>query len=327
MRSQMRRGRTLATNPGSESLVSESLESVTSSLLVVAKWNTSVCLHCCNPLPILSVMWTTIPNLWPSVKQSWGHTLVLFGAFRKNFEALGLSSNANSRVVADQEDSGSMCSSGCQEFCCYRCAYHSPRWPDRLQATCCVEGFRIVGPIESSCIFKPLSDVEDPVPIDAQEGFYGEQAKADLYTHLRSRSSQHHKKILEATTVQQQRSWLGPQTTSKENLVQVCCASFRVFFLLQQRLRDRLIDNAKTGKQNHFTQCPETIFSITLDWLGIALKCFWKLCLLNLSALNFLSQNSLTPEFRLMISQTPSKVVQTQQTNVLAVLLYGPSIR
>ena len=69
--------------PGSESLVSESLESVTSSLLVVAKWNTYVCLHCCNPLSILSVMWTTIPNLWPSVKQSWGHTVVLFGAFRK----------------------------------------------------------------------------------------------------------------------------------------------------------------------------------------------------------------------------------------------------
>ena len=33
--------------------------------------------------------------------------------------------------------------------------------------------------------------------------------------------------------------------------MQVCGAS------LQQRLRDRLIDNAKTGKQNHFTQCPE----------------------------------------------------------------------
>ena len=44
-------------------------------------------------------------------------------------------------------------------------------------------------------------------------------------------------------------------------------------FLLQQRLRDRLIDNAKTGKQNRFTQCPETIFTITLDWLGVALKC------------------------------------------------------
>ena len=51
------------------------------------------------------------------------------------------------------------------------------------------------------------------------------------------------------------------------------CGDFIPRFLLQQRLRDRLIDNAKTGKQNRFTQCPETIFSITLDWLGIALKC------------------------------------------------------
>ena len=84
------------------------------------------------------------------------------------------------------------------------------RWPDRLQAKCYVEGFRIVGPIESSCIFKPLSVVEDPVPIDAQEGFYGVQAKADLHTHLRSRPPQHHQKILEAAIVEQERGWLGP---------------------------------------------------------------------------------------------------------------------
>ena len=44
-------------------------------------------------------------------------------------------------------------------------------------------------------------------------------------------------------------------------------------FPLQQRLRDRLIENAHTGKQSRFTQCPETIFTITLDWLGVALKC------------------------------------------------------
>ena len=57
-------------NPGSESLVSESLESVTTSLLVAAKRNTYVCPHCCNLLSILLVKWTTIPNLWLSVKQS-----------------------------------------------------------------------------------------------------------------------------------------------------------------------------------------------------------------------------------------------------------------
>ena len=54
------------------------------------------------------------------------------------------------------------------------------RWPDRLQAKCYIEGFRIVGPIESSHFFKPLPLVADSVPIEAQEGFYGEQAKADL---------------------------------------------------------------------------------------------------------------------------------------------------
>ena len=90
------------------------------------------------------------------------------------------------------------------------------RWPDRLQARCYIEGFRIVGPIESSCIFKLLSVVKDPVPVEAQEGFYGEQAKADFSTHLRSRPRQHHEKIFEATIVEQQRGWLGPLKTAND---------------------------------------------------------------------------------------------------------------
>ena len=147
------------------------------------------------------------------------------------------------------------------------------RWPDRLQAKCYIEGFRLVGPIESSHIFKPLSVVEEPVPIDAQEGFYGKQARTDLYTHLRSKPPQH-QKILEATIIEQQRGWLGP--FRKANDLKEFGASMWRFiprFLLQQRLRDRLIDNTKKGKQNRFTQCPETIFTITLDWRGVALKC------------------------------------------------------
>ena len=124
-------------------------------------------------------------------------------------------------------------------------------------------------------IFKPLSVAADPVPIEAQEGFYGEQAKTDLYTHLRSRPPQHHQKILEATIVEQQRGWLGPFKTAND-LNKECGAGMWRFiprFLLQQRLRDRLIDNAKTGKQNRFYAVSRNIFSITLDWLGIALKC------------------------------------------------------
>ena len=142
-----------------------------------------------------------------------------------------------------------------------------------------------VGPIESSHVFKPLSVVEDPVPIEAQEGFYGEQAKADLYTHLRSRTPQHHQKILEATTIEQQRGWLGPFRTTNDLNREFGAGMWRFIprFLLQQRLRDRLIDKAKRGTQNRFTQCPQTIFTITLDWLGVALKClevvFAKRCL------------------------------------------------
>ena len=149
------------------------------------------------------------------------------------------------------------------------------RWPDRPQAKCYIQGFRIIGPIESSHIFKPLSVAEDPVPLEAQEGFYGEQAKTDVCTHVRSRPPQHHQKILEATIVEQQRGWLGPFKTANDLNKEFGAGMWRFIprFLLHQRLRDRLIDTAKTGKQNRFTECPETIFSITLDWLGISLKC------------------------------------------------------
>ena len=111
------------------------------------------------------------------------------------------------------------------------------------------------------------------MPIEAQEGFYGEQAEADLYTHLSSRPPQHHQKILEATIIEQQRGWLGPFRTANDLNREFGAGMWRFIprFLLQQRLRDRLIDNARRGTQNRFTQCLETIFTITHDWLGVAL--------------------------------------------------------
>ena len=111
------------------------------------------------------------------------------------------------------------------------------------------------------------------MPIEAQEGFYGKQAKTDLYTHLRSKPPQHHQRILEATIIEQQRGWLGPFRTANDLNKEFGAGMWRFIPRLQQRLRDRLIDNVNTGKQYRFTQCPETIYTITLDWLGITLKC------------------------------------------------------
>ena len=107
-----------------------------------------------------------------------------------------------------------------------------------------------------------------------QKGFYGKQEKQTL-TSLRSKSPQHHQKILETTIIEQQRSLLGfvrlTNVFNKE--FEANMWRFILRFLLQQRLRDRFIDNVNTKKQNRFTQCSETIFAISLDWLGVALKC------------------------------------------------------
>ena len=67
----------------------------------------------------------------------------------------------------------------------------------------------------------------------------------DLYTHLRSKPPQHHQKILEATNIEQQRGWLGPFRMAND-LKDFGAGMWRFIprFLLQQRLRDRLIDNA-----------------------------------------------------------------------------------
>ena len=133
------------------------------------------------------------------------------------------------------------------------------RWLDRLQAKCYIEGFRIVGPIESSHIFKPLPFVEDPVPIEAQEGFYGEQAKADLHIHTcECRPPQHHQKILEATITEQQHGWLGPLRTANDVNKEFGAGTLRFIprFLLQQRLRDRLHRQRQERETKSFYTVP-----------------------------------------------------------------------
>ena len=120
---------------------------------------------------------------------------------------------------------------------------------------------------------------------------------------------------------------LERKMTSIENLEQACGDSFRVFccsnvFVIGSST------TPKEEKRNRFTQCPETIFTITLDWLGVALKCLEAVCSQSdaRNALNILSQSGMTLEFRSMTSQTPSKVAQcTQPTSVPALLLCGLS--
>ena len=142
-----------------------------------------------------------------------------------------------------------------------------------------------------------------------------------------TRPPQHHHKILEATITEQQHGWLGPLRTANDLNKEFGAGMWRFIphFLLQQRLRDRLIDNAKKGKQNRFTQCPETIFTITLDWLGVALKCLETVFASDApNAPSILSQNGMTQEFRSMTSQTPSKAAQcTQPTSEPASLPCG----
>ena len=82
-RSQVQRGRTLATQVRQKITGFGKFDIGYLISLVVAKESIYGCLLSCNPLSVLLVMLTTIQNLWPSVKPSWGHTSVLFGAHRR----------------------------------------------------------------------------------------------------------------------------------------------------------------------------------------------------------------------------------------------------
>jgi len=109
-----------------------------------------------------------------------------------------------------------------------------------------------------------------------EEAFWGQPAIDALSELLRSKPPKDHAEILEATTKEQQKQWLGPSLSAGGMNAKFGKGRWRFIprFLLWQRLKARLIDDAKRGGQNELSKGEETIFTISVDWLGECLSAF-----------------------------------------------------
>ena len=147
------------------------------------------------------------------------------------------------------------------------------RWPDRSQAECFIKGFRAFGTIPEANVFRELPRAhDDPATLDP--AFWGPAATAALHELLRSRPPKEAAKIFDATKAEIQKGWLGPCMDAKDLNRKYGVGQWRFIprFLLQQRDKERLIDDALRGGQNGNTHTCETIYTLTVDWLGEVLS-------------------------------------------------------
>ena len=143
------------------------------------------------------------------------------------------------------------------------------RWPDRLQAAGYVFGMNIVGEIEGMGIFRAIPEAKQ-CNLAEQEELLGENAVKAISQLLTSSPPKAHEDILAATLEEQKKGWLSPFLTKEELDTQLGIGGWRFIprFIIHQKLRDRVIDNAKKGRQNSAASFKETIFTASVDFFG-----------------------------------------------------------
>ena len=143
------------------------------------------------------------------------------------------------------------------------------RWPDREQARHFVEGFQVLGDVPSAGVFRQLPTPDEDLP-SLEDSFWGRPAEEALVQLYRTKPPKDHQEILKATMKEQSKGWLGPTMTTSQLNSRHGRGRWRFIprFLLWQKLKSRLIDDAKRGGQNDSSSAGETIFTISVDWLG-----------------------------------------------------------
>jgi len=147
------------------------------------------------------------------------------------------------------------------------------RWPDRNQAEEYTTGFRAFGHIPSANVFRPLTKSSEEA-LDLDSSFWGQPARSALMELLHSRPPKEAERIFEETEQEKGKGWLGPYMDAKELDKKYGPGRWRFVprFLLKQKDRDRIIDDALRGGQNVHTRPEETIFTLSVDWLGEVLS-------------------------------------------------------
>ena len=161
------------------------------------------------------------------------------------------------------------------------------RWPDRAQARGYITGMRISEDIEETGVFRELKTPLAEKP----QTYFGTEASQAVKELMHSKPPKESQLIFEETVKEQSRGWLSRTFSAAELDERYGKGEWRFIprFILHQKLKDRLIDDAKRGGQNARAIFRETIFTANIDFVGEVLSAFiaelaWSLCGLRTNA-------------------------------------------
>ena len=138
------------------------------------------------------------------------------------------------------------------------------RWPDRTQPCNLIRGYRIVGDMHTSGLFRDVA----PKETASFDDWLGHSAEEAIQRIINSGPPRHFQDIYDITLQEQQREFCGPWYTKLEMDDQFGKGAWRPLerFLIQQPDgKQRCIDNARKTGHNQVTCLWETITTVAPD--------------------------------------------------------------
>ena len=139
------------------------------------------------------------------------------------------------------------------------------RWPDRSQAGCSQEGFRIIGEFEPTHLFRPIQ----PQGTDDLSTLYGPEAARTAQEQVRQREPKHAEEVYRLTLEEEDKGYCGPEMTKQDLDRELGEGQWRAmprFMVISAGDRPRLIDDARRGAHNSHCLFHETIRTISVDF-------------------------------------------------------------
>ena len=140
------------------------------------------------------------------------------------------------------------------------------RWPDRGQALCYLKGFHVVGDIAEMGVFR---HVGGQCVDNMAEEFYGEPAIQAVSEILESKPPKEHAIIFEQTEAEVAHNLCGDLQTATHFNRKYGVGQWRPlhrFAVHQADGKVRMIDDGRRGTHNDWSNLPETIHTIGVDF-------------------------------------------------------------
>ena len=145
------------------------------------------------------------------------------------------------------------------------------RWPDTSLASQLVSGFPIVGSIESSGLFRPVTSATSC----AFDEWVGQAAVQAVDTIIQSRPPRFSEDILTTTLQEIEKGFcspLRPRTWFDQSYGLGKWRPMERFLIQQQDGKKRVIDNCRKTQHNGVTHMEETIHCVTIDFVASVLR-------------------------------------------------------